>query len=159
MPFYLALHVVFGELAAFCFFAIAILLTQKAIEEKILKRLICLAKGGVGFLITSWIVGGYYYLIHYGPVVKPAIKNGPLPSAHIIFMELKEHVFLFLPFLAIYLYFLLKNNPLELNSNPLFKRSTMFLSGFLFLIIMSMAGMGYIITTGYRLSLQNGLTL
>lgn len=58
----------------------------------------------VGFvtLIASWYTGGYYYKIHYGS------KGGPrdliLNSfgwAHKVFMEAKEHIFLFLPFLAL----------------------------------------------------------
>ncbi|MEK7217960.1 MAG: hypothetical protein AAB728_00690, partial [Patescibacteria group bacterium] len=41
------------------------------------------------------------YVRYYGPVVKPVIKGGPFPLAHAVGMELKEHVFLFLPFLAL----------------------------------------------------------
>src|SRR3989338_3609359 len=51
--------------------------------------------GIVGFL-GSWIAGGYYYVVTYGPLVKPIIKGGSAPWAHAIVMEAKEHIFLFL---------------------------------------------------------------
>ncbi|GAF92536.1 unnamed protein product, partial [marine sediment metagenome] len=38
--------------------------------------------------------------------IKPLIKEGPWPWAHAIFMEAKEHIFLFLPFLALLFLFL-----------------------------------------------------
>lgn len=51
--------------------------------------------GTLGFL-ASWIVGGYYYVVHYGTLVKPVILAGAAPWAHTIMMETKEHIFLFL---------------------------------------------------------------
>lgn len=53
----------------------------------------------LGFL-GSWITGGYYYVNYYGSNVKPVIKAGDYAWAHKVIMETKEHVFLFLPFLA-----------------------------------------------------------
>ncbi len=61
-------------------------------------------------LITiSWITGGTYYVDTYGPDVKPAIKESQ-PWIHLILMESKEHIFLFLPFLAALLNVLLWSN-------------------------------------------------
>jgi uncharacterized membrane protein len=53
----------------------------------------------LSFLI-SWGTGGYYYVIKYGPDVKPIIKAGTNPWAHGVFMEAKEHIFLFLPIIT-----------------------------------------------------------
>ena len=50
--------------------------------------------GLAGFLL-SWLIGGYYYIKFYGPLVKPIIKAGSAPWAHAVAMETKEHVFLF----------------------------------------------------------------
>lgn len=50
--------------------------------------------------LASWVAGGYYYVEYYGGKVKPLIKAGPYPFAHGIFMEAKEHIFLFIPILA-----------------------------------------------------------
>lgn len=57
--------------------------------------------GAVGFL-GSWLIGGYYYVVFYGPLVKPVISAGATPWAHLIVMETKEHVFLLLiPMIAV----------------------------------------------------------
>jgi hypothetical protein len=55
------------------------------------------------FLVTAgcWIAGGYNYLTSYGFQVKPVILEGPYPWAHDIVMELKEHIFVFLPIIAL----------------------------------------------------------
>ena len=54
--------------------------------------------------ILSWILGGYYYVVYYGSVVKPIIKGGQYPWVHAVIMEAKEHIFLFLPFLSLVLF-------------------------------------------------------
>jgi hypothetical protein len=48
-----------------------------------------------------WLAGGYNYLTTYGSQVKPVILAGPYPWAHEIIMEAKEHVFVFLPIIAL----------------------------------------------------------
>ncbi len=60
---------------------------------------------GFVLLLLSWLSGGYYYLTYYGTAVRGVIKAGKYAWAHTIFMEAKEHVFLFLPFLAAVLFF------------------------------------------------------
>ncbi len=54
-------------------------------------------------LVTAgcWIGGGYNYLTSYGSEVKPVILAGPSPWAHEIIMEAKEHIFVFLPIIAL----------------------------------------------------------
>jgi len=69
-------------------------------------------------IIGCWIIGGYNYLIDYGSNVKPIILSGSLPWAHQIFMETKEHVFIFLPILSILLaiiFFILGKDYILLN--------------------------------------------
>ena len=61
---------------------------------------------GIGGFLLSWIIGGYYYVVYYGTVVKPEIKAGLAPWIHSIVMETKEHVFLFLLPLALTAFFL-----------------------------------------------------
>lgn len=63
-------------------------------------RLVTAAVGAGGF-VASWIAGGYYYVVYYGSLVKPSIKSGSAPWAHSIFMEVKEHIFLFIIPLAV----------------------------------------------------------
>lgn len=49
---------------------------------------------------ASWLSGGYYYALYYGGKVKPIILAGSYPWAHKFFIEVKEHIFMFLPFVA-----------------------------------------------------------
>jgi len=58
-------------------------------------------------IIFSWIAGGYYYVVFYEAKVKPLIKANQ-PWVHEIIMESKEHIFMYLPFLALLLFFLVK---------------------------------------------------
>lgn len=55
------------------------------------------------FLVTTgcWVAGGYNYLTAYGSQVKPTILAGPEPWVHQIVMETKEHIFIFLPIIAL----------------------------------------------------------
>ncbi len=54
------------------------------------------------FLIAGcWVVGGYNYRTAYGVQVRPVILAGLTPWAHLVVMEAKEHIFLFLPIIAL----------------------------------------------------------
>lgn len=61
--------------------------------------------GTISF-VFSWIIGGYYYVIYYGALVRPVIKSGTAPWAHNIAMEVKEHIFLFIIPLAMTVVFI-----------------------------------------------------
>ncbi|MEK7184479.1 MAG: hypothetical protein AAB701_03110 [Patescibacteria group bacterium] len=74
---------------------------------------------GTGAFVFSWLVGGYYYVKYYGLVVKPVIKAGVAPWAHIIVMESKEHIFLFIIPLAVTIVLLAILNPTELKKHQL----------------------------------------
>ncbi len=79
----------------------------------IIVEMLYLTEGGVvrakiasyaaAFLLTAgcWVAGGYNYLTAYGSQVKPIILAGPEPWAHSIVMEVKEHIFIFLPIIVI----------------------------------------------------------
>lgn len=93
----LILHVLFGLFGIFFFAAVGLSLLKKKNDFRLLAM-----ESFFGFLsiALAWISGGYYYVTHYGKQVKPVINAGPYPWAHSIFMEWKEHLFLFLPFLS-----------------------------------------------------------
>jgi hypothetical protein len=60
----------------------------------------------LGALLTvagCWIIGGYHYLSAYRENIRGIILSGSQPWAHEIIMETKEHIFLFLPMVAILL--------------------------------------------------------
>ena len=99
----LSVHVIAGLVGAIGIFAITMSLAGRKPSLPFLK--ITSATALFSFL-ASWFTGGYYYVLRYGSEVKPIIKAGDNPWAHALFMEAKEHVFLFLPVLA-FLFFLL----------------------------------------------------
>ncbi len=97
------------------------------------KRMFVACAGFFAYLLT-WIIGGYYYVKFYGPLVKPIIKAGNAPWAHAVAMEAKEHIFLFAIPLAVTIYFLAKFDSNELQASGLRKQ-------FIHLLIIT-AGLG-----------------
>src|SRR3989338_11661990 len=102
-PVLIGLHLGFAILGIDAFLWLAGEYAAGAISIK--RRMIAAVLGLIGF-IGSWLIGGYYYVKYYGPLVKPVIKAGNAPWAHAIAMELKEHVFLFIITLAIKIFLL-----------------------------------------------------
>jgi len=90
-------HIFLGTVAIMAFAGLPLLLKGKKSNVGLLKIYSLL--GFLGFL-GSWISGGYYYSSYYGRAIKPQILESATPWIHKILMESKEHVFLFLPFLA-----------------------------------------------------------
>ena len=98
LKFLLSAHVVLGILGLACFAAVGLWLLKRELNLSSLKKA---SLWGLILLVASWLTGGYYYATYYGKAVKSVIKAGPYPWAHAVFMEAKEHIFLFLPFLGI----------------------------------------------------------
>jgi len=148
-------HAALGELAVFAFLWVFVELLNPT--EQRIKRAKLAASLGVLFFFLSWFLGGYYYVEFYGSDVKPIIKEGPNPWAHGIFMETKEHVFLFLPFLSLAaLGFIYKSGD-NLIKKRNEKIAVLLLCSLIVLMGLSMAAMGYIISTGFRIALEAGL--
>lgn len=113
------------------------------------RRRMGVALVGLGSYILTWIIGGYYYVKFYGPLVKPTIVSGNAPWAHAIAMEAKEHIFLFAIPLAITIYFLSKLDSNQLQSLGLrtyFLRLTMIVAG----LGLSFGLMGFVISAAAR---------
>lgn len=104
--------------------------------------------GNVGFLL-SWLFGGFYYVKFYGPLVKPIINAGLAPWAHAIFMEAKEHIFLFLPPMALTVLFIV------LTKNQNLRQSSMRLVGLIAALGLLLGGMGFIISAAARWGIIN----
>lgn len=96
-------HVFLGIAGIVSFAALLVLLSKQDFPLKWLKFYSLF--GAFAFL-GSWISGGYYYTAYYGKAVKPVIKSSQYPWIHSFLMETKEHVFLFLPFLAVVIFIL-----------------------------------------------------
>ncbi len=142
------IHAITGILAIFAFLLIFVELLNPT--EKITKRIQIFAFIGTILIFISWIVGGYYYVNYYGPDVKPLIKQSSAPWVHSVIMETKEHIFLFLPFLAIVVTGMIFSYDINLLKNHKAKLSVLLLCGLIILIGLAIAGMGYLISTAAR---------
>jgi MFS family permease len=141
-----------GELAGFAFLWAFVEMLGPTMER--IRRAKWASLFGFFFVVASWIAGGFYYVTVYGVEVKPVIKAGPLPWAHLIFMETKEHVFLFLPFLALIVVALLWTYGPRLTTNLHARRAVLVVSGLTVLMVLAVAFMGFIVTSGYRQALS-----
>lgn len=140
----IGLHAGLGELGVAAFFWALIELLNPT-EQRQRRATIAVWIGLVAF-IAAWIVGGYYYVTIYGTAIKPWIKAGPTPWGHSIIMEAKEHIFLLLPFLAALTVGAVKKYP--------HLKATLWLCGLIVLLGLSMAGMGFLISSSYRDALE-----
>lgn len=90
--------------------------------------------------LGAWLSGGYYYIVYYGANVKPVIKSGQYAWAHSVFMEWKEHIFLFLPFLALVLWLAVCRESIGS------KRPLVWLSGVIWFLALFITGAGILVS-------------
>src|SRR3989344_2933975 len=148
----IGIHAVLGELGALAFLWVLVELLNPTESRVNRARIIALI--GTLMLIAAWVVGGYFYVAVYGIDVKPIIKAGPTPWAHSVITETKEHVFLFLPFLAALVWGTIGRYRMELVANRNLRIGAILVSALIVLMAFSMAGMGFIISSGFRAALE-----
>lgn len=95
---WLILHVLFGLAGTLWYGAAWLGLERKDLAVSRLQHYTLL---GLVSIALSWLTAGLYYTDYYGTSVKAVILAGKYPWAHTFLTELKEHMFLFLPFLAL----------------------------------------------------------
>lgn len=143
----LAVHVIIGVTGVIAFAGAWMNMLKHKLPLKFLTW-----SSAVGFaaFITSWFTGGYYYAIYYGTAAKPIILKGQYPWAHSFFMEAKEHIFLFLPFLAaaLFIAFLMLGERIETETS--LKRALAWLAGVIVVLGISMTLSGVIISGAVR---------
>lgn len=145
----IGLHAVLGEVGAIALLWVMVELWHPTEAGK--RRAVKAAWLGVAALLAAWVFGGWYYVAEYGNAIKPIIKAGPLPWTHSVIMETKEHLFLFLPFLAILI--------VACISRVQSYRPVLWLAGMAVVTIFSIAGMGWLVSSGYRAALEVTTTL
>lgn len=148
------IHAICAEIGLFAFLWLVVEMLNPT-KTRILRAQTA-ALTGFAFLFFAWLVGGFYYVEVYGLHIKPLIKASDAKWAHNIVMEAKEHVFLFLPILASVVLGLLYKYENELIDNKDARLSIVLLAGLIFLLGFSIAGMGAIISSGYRFALLAG---
>lgn len=141
--FSLSAHIFLGITAIAFFYSVTMNLLKKELNFLSLKRNSFL---GMLSFILSWLAGGYYYVVYYGAKVKPVIKEGLYPWAHSFIMELKEHLFLFLPFLAFIVFIFLYSAQDRLKENENLKKTLALISLLVFIFGFLIAFMGILVS-------------
>jgi hypothetical protein len=140
-------HVLFGVLGTLV--AVALFFDVLNLSQSNIKRVKQLCLVAVVLFVLSYLVGGYWYVVHYAPE-KALILAGPWPWAHTYFMEVKEHLFFMIILLALYLPMLIYNKQL-LESAGL-KVITLTVLGLMVVLGLTMDGFGAIIVMGSKVS-------
>lgn len=108
---------------------------------------------GIIAVFAEWVLAGTYYTVTYGSEVKPVINEGPWPWAHGILMEAKEHIYLFLPFMAVVLLTLVWQYGDSLKDNRGARFMVYAIAGMSIILVLSSGLMGYLISSGYRVAI------
>jgi hypothetical protein len=145
--FILMLHATFGLL--FILGSLWIFVDTLNINEENAPRVRTLSQGLAVLMWLAYLVGGYWYVTSYAPE-KALILKGPWPFAHEFFMETKEHVVLMLVLLASFLPILASN---DIVHNKDVRSLTLWVSGLMTFIGLSMEGAGAIISMGAKIAL------
>lgn len=143
----LVLHILFGLLGVMSSFRATLFLLKENVLVAQITRASYVAS--VAYIL-SWLSGGWYYWKYYGSNVKPAIVGGDFPWAHLVFMEAKEHVFLFLPFATLALALALSLKGGVIIANPRLRRCTMLLSLTITVLAVIVTLSGILISGGAR---------
>jgi hypothetical protein len=102
--------------------------------------------GIVAFVYMSWI--GH-------ALVRPIILAGPTPWAHLIVMEAKEHIFIFLPIIALALSVTLATLDGEaLLKNPKSRRALAMVASLALFMVLIVFLMGAIISNAGKIGLE-----
>lgn len=141
----IGIHAIFGEVAAVLFLWTFVELFR-GVDRTNVGRVRWISLAALGSLTLAWIVGGNYYLTGYQQV-KPIIVEGPQPWGHLVVMEAKEHVFLFLPVLGLLQTIALRSRE-EVTGDA--RYAMLVVTGLLVLTALSMAGLGYLIASSFR---------
>lgn len=147
LPQLLIAHVVIGLIGVMASYSVLMALLQRKVPLAFLKGATFIA---VASYIITWFTGGYYYVVFYGKAIKPVIKAGAYPWAHTFFMETKEHLFLFLPILAITLFILATRCGVAFDTHPKLKKYTALLAALTASIGVFMALAGVVISGAVR---------
>ncbi len=149
MELLVAAHIALGELGILTFFWLIVELLHGPSDAGVLR-----AKGaalaGTMLFFAAWLIGGVYYVVQYGSVIKPVIQQGTWPWTDSIFMETKEHIFLFLPFVGFATLAQIWQGAERLERDARLRGALYVLVGTTLLLGVLMTVMGYFVSSGFR---------
>jgi hypothetical protein len=99
---------------------------------------------------AAYVLGGYWYTHFYAPE-KAIILKGPVPWAHNLIMETKEHAFFIPLVLALYLAIVTRQ---KLTNNPTARAMVLSVAALVFLSGFAIEGAGAIINFGVKAALM-----
>lgn len=149
-------HVIFGVFGIL--FALWVAVEAANSSEANQRRLKLASIGTTLFLWLTYLIGGWWYVVHYGAAVsnsdKSIILAGPWKWSHSFFMETKEHIFFMMLFLSILL-------PIVTFRNQIFKDTkvrnlTIVIALTIVVLGLGMEGFGAMISKGIKMSLMGG---
>ncbi|MDC1205294.1 hypothetical protein N8083_00400 [Candidatus Pacebacteria bacterium] len=145
--FSLTSHVILGIIGVIGSYTVLLFLLKSAPPLRTLK--IASTTACISYIL-SWFSGGYYYVFYYGSQVKPGIKEGAYPWAHLVFMEVKEHIFIFLPFATAALAVAIFTTGSRLETDSKLKNSLVLASAVITIVATIITLSGILITGGAR---------
>lgn len=153
MDFFILLviiHIGLGEFGGICFLWVAVETFNR--KDEGLRRAKIFSTIGAISAVSSWFAGGYYYVTHYGKMVKPVLiaESSNLKWAHKLIIEAKEHIFLLIPILAVatFLVYLKLESWKDLDDAT--SKRLAYLSLLIFLMVFLMAAMGSLVSGSVR---------
>lgn len=116
------IHIIFGVAATFLpiWSYLESLKPNESVSRPLLKRISIYS---FSTLIISCFSAGYYYINIYGPQIRPAIIDTK-PWVHYFIMESKEHIFLFM--IPLYLFLIILSFSPPTDTSRLFIRRVSF---------------------------------
>lgn len=149
------LHSLTGGSSALMFSWIIIEMQNPGPESLTRARLAAYA-GALLTVAGCWILGGYHYLTAYRENIRGIILSGPQPWAHEIIMETKEHVFLFLPVIAILLALSLHSISPELMNDQV-RKAVVVTAALALILVILMIVMGAVLSNAALIGPGGGL--
>jgi len=147
-------HAFLGEVGALCFLWALVEIINRS--EASLARARIAGCLGVLFLFSSLIAVAYPYWVHYGPVTKSVITAGPMPWAHSLIMESKEHIAILIPVLGLCAAIAMFVARKEGTASPAYRYISI-ICALIVLMVLSLAGMGYTLSTAVVVTIGRGV--
>jgi len=143
----LLLHPTFGALGMLA--AVWVFVEALNASEDNVARMRTAAKWSAVLIWLAYITAGYYYVMYYG-ADKAVIKAGPMPWAHGLFMETKEHLFFLTLLLATYLPIAVSG---PVDKSRAVRKLALWSSAGVTLLVLAMEGAGAVISMGDKVGL------
>jgi hypothetical protein len=141
-------HATFGVLGTVS--AVWVFVEALNAREQNLQRIRTAALAVAIFMAAAWMFGGYWYL-HFYPMEKLMILQGPWPFAHNLFMETKEHLFLMTLILSFYLPIAARD---RLASSAAARKMVLSVAALIALSGLAIEGSGAVIDHGVKVALR-----